>query len=112
MGILTVGVGRNLRDVGLADDEIDLMLDNDIKRVLVQLDAKLPWWRSMSPVRQSVLADMCFNMGINKLLGFVNTLRCMKAGDYIGAAAGMKNSLWYSQVKGRAVELVRLMKDG
>jgi len=112
VGIPTIGVGRNLKDVGLYEDEIDYLLNNDIRRIQVDLDRALPWWRSMDPVRQSVLADMCFNLGINRLLKFTNTLRKMKDGDYQGAADGMKDSLWYSQVKGRAVELVSMMRTG
>ena len=30
VGKTTIGVGRNLDDVGLTDDEIDYLLDNDI----------------------------------------------------------------------------------
>jgi len=55
---------------------------------------------------------MCFNMGITKLLGFKNTLRMMKAGDYDGAADGMLQSLWAKQVKGRADELAEQMRHG
>lgn len=111
-GIPTIGVGRNLRDVGLSDDEVMYLLDNDIKRVEADLDRRLPWWRLMDEVRQSVLADMCFNMGINKLLGFVNTLKMMQTGDYPGAAKGMLNSLWATQVHGRSDELARMMRTG
>lgn len=111
-GIPTIGVGRNLRDVGLSEDEIMYLLKNDINRVEADLDRRLPWWRLMDEVRQSVLADMCFNMGINKLMGFVNTLRMMQAGDYLGASKGMLNSLWAAQVHGRADELSRMMETG
>lgn len=112
VGIPTIGVGRNLKDVGLSDAEIDYLLDNDVKRVLESLDAWLPWWRSLDAVRQSVLADMCFNMGINKLIAFVNTLRCIHAGEYEKAARAMEKSLWYAQVGRRAKELVRMMETG
>ena len=43
--IETIGVGRNLRDVGLSDDEIEYLLNNDIDRVEKQLDTYFPWWR-------------------------------------------------------------------
>lgn len=112
LGIDTIGVGRNLRDVGLSDDEIMYLLDNDLKRVFADLDKRLPWWRQLDEVRQSVLADMCFNMGINKLCSFVNTLRKVQAGDYLGASLGMLDSLWAKQVKGRADELARMMRTG
>lgn len=81
------GVGRNLTDRAFSDDEIDLMLKNDIKGVEQDLDRRLPWWREMSEARQSVLANMAFNLGIDRLLGFVNTLALMKAKRYDAAAA-------------------------
>lgn len=112
VGKLTAGIGRNIDDVPFSDDEIDLMLTNDINRAIADLDRRLPWWRTLSPNRQSVLVDMCFNMGINKLLGFVNTLRKMQAGDYKGAAEGMQQSLWYAQVGNRGKALVDLMIKG
>ena len=55
MGIETVGVGRNLRDVGLSDDEILYLLNNDIDRVEKQLDNYFPWWRN----KQEKLYEEC-----------------------------------------------------
>lgn len=112
VGKLTIGVGRNLDDVGLSADESAYLLSNDIKRVYSDLDRSLPWWRSMSVNRQRVLANMCFNLGLGKLLGFKNTLAFMKAGQYEKAASGMLNSLWATQVKGRADRLAALMRQG
>jgi lysozyme len=112
LGIESIGVGRNLKDRGLSEREIDFLLENDIDDVITDLDRSLPWWRKLDPVRQSVIADMCFNLGINKLKGFVNTLRMVQYGDYVGAADGMLKSLWASQVKGRATDLARMMKTG
>ena len=110
VGKLTIGVGRNLDDVGLRDNEIDLMLENDIDAVEKDLDRALPWWRSMNDRRQLVLADMCFNLGITKLLKFENTLAAMRVGNYAKAAEGMKASLWARQVKGRADKLIKMME--
>ena len=45
MGIPTIAVGRNLRDVGLSEDEIMYLLDNDIDRVENQLDTYFSWWK-------------------------------------------------------------------
>ena len=111
-GKLTIGVGRNLDDVGISQDEAMYLLERDIDRVEEQLDARFPWWRQMTPARQAVLADMCFNLGINRLLGFVNTLQAMKDGDYAAASEGMLASLWASQVGNRAIRLARMMREG
>lgn len=111
-GKTSIGVGRNLTDRGLSEDEIQYLLCNDIKNVEQQLNAKLPWWRQMNDARQNVLANMCFNMGINTLLTFQNTLKAMEDGDYEKAAEEMLDSLWAKQVHGRAQRLAARMKSG
>ena len=112
VGKLTIGVGRNLDDRGLSNDEIDYLLKNDIRIVCEELDKRLPWWRRMSAVRQRVLANMAFNMGINVLLTFRNTLAAMQGGRYDDAAVGMLASKWAKQVGKRAIRLSEMMKKG
>jgi len=112
VGKLTIGVGRNLDDVGLFDDEIELLLINDLKRFERSLDKSLPWWRDLDEVRQRVILDMCFNMGLNGLLGFKNTLAKIKAHDWAGARRGMLQSKWAKQVGARAIRLADMMLTG
>ena len=111
-GKTTIGVGRNLDDVGITQEEAFTLLEHDIDAVESDLDRTWPWWRQMSEQRQQVLADMCFNLGLGKLKGFVNTLAFMKAGEYDKAADGMLASLWARQVGNRAVRLARMMREG
>jgi len=108
----TIGVGRNLDDVGITTDEAMYLLERDIDRVEADLDSRFTWWRQMTPARQAVLADMCFNLGIGRLLGFVNTLKLMQNGSYDDAADGMMDSLWARQVGNRAVRLTKMMREG
>jgi lysozyme len=112
VGKVTGGVGRNLTDRPFSDDEMDLMLRNDIRGVEQDLDRHLPWWREMSEARQGVLANMAFNLGIDRLKGFVNTLALMKAKRYDAAAAEMLISKWANQVGDRAVRLAATMRKG
>ncbi len=112
VGKLTIGVGRNLDDVGITDSEATLLLSNDIDKVVRGLDEIMPWWRKMNEVRQGVLANMAFNMGLHSLSSFTNTLRFMESGDYDLAARGMMNSLWAKQVGKRAERLAQEMESG
>lgn len=112
VGKLTIGVGRNLDDVGITPEESAYLLSNDINKVLRQLDEKLPWWRGLCFNRQRVLVNMSFNLGINGLLGFKNTLAAVQAGQYDKAAEGMLSSKWASQVGKRADRLAELMRNG
>jgi GH24 family phage-related lysozyme (muramidase) len=65
------------------------------------------WYKESTMVTKSVLINMAFNLGIKGLLGFRNTLNYMKEKNYKQAAANMRHSLWYKQVKKRAEELAR-----
>lgn len=111
-GKLTIGVGRNIEDIGITESEAMMMLDNDIKRCADELDLALPWWRQMTEARQRVMLDMCFNLGISRLLRFKNTIAAMQAGDYAGAATEMLDSAWAKQVGKRALTLSAMMRVG
>ncbi len=143
-GKRSIGKGRNLDDVGISAEETrllgitltscltrgitqvqsDALFANDIKRSERDLDAKLPWWRTLNGVRQRVLLNMCFNMGIGRapdakrqitgagLLGFYGTLPKIQRGDWAGAVAGMKASKWHDQVGARAIRLEAMMLTG
>jgi lysozyme len=111
-GKLTIGVGRNLQDVGISEAEAMFMLTNDIKRVYQEIMGFLPWTSQLDPIRLSVLANMCFNLGIGGLLKFMNTLELVKSGEYKQAANAMLKSKWASQVGVRAIELSKQMEIG
>ena len=110
VGKTTIGIGRNLDDVGISKDEAYLMLDNDIQRTSDSLDKNLPWWKTLDEVRQRVILNMAYNLGINSLLGFKNTLAAIQAGRYNDAADGMLASKWATQVGDRATRLAKMMR--
>lgn len=110
VGKLTIGYGRNLDDVGLRESEADQMLSNDVMGVYEQLLDALPWAAMLSAERQAVLVNMAFNLGLDGLLGFKNTLAAIRAGKYQEAASMMLESKWAQQVKGRATELASRMQ--
>ncbi len=112
VGKMTIGVGRNLDDVGISDEEADALLGHDIARCVRDLDRTLSWWRNLDPARQRVLLDMCFNLGIAGLLGFRNTLAAVQRGDWLAAKYGMLASRWAGQVGKRARRLADMMETG
>lgn len=119
-GIRTAGVGHNLQahdldwPVGtpITQEQSDLWLNSDIANAKMDLAAKLPWVMYLDPVRQGVLINMCFNIGVNALLGFHHTLTLVQSGDYSGAASAMLQSLWARQVGPRATRLANQMSTG
>jgi lysozyme len=111
-GKLTIGVGRNLDDMGISESEALTLLWNDIERCSQELDAALPWWNHLDAVRRDVLVDMCFNLGIARLLKFVKFLGALKVGDFSTAALHMVDSKWAKQVGRRAGELAAMIETG
>lgn len=111
-GKLTIGVGRNLEDRGISREESAMLLANDIANEERELVRALPWVAKLDEVRQRVLLDMSFNLGIVGLLGFKNTLATIQEGNYQRAAAMMLDSKWAGQVGARAERLARMMATG
>lgn len=112
VGKLTIGVGRNLDDVGLREGEAMFLCFCDVAAVEQALDARLPWWRSLDASRRAVLIDMGFNLGVPGLCAFTDTLAAVEAGRYGDAAQSMLRSRWAGQVGRRAATLSRMMRTG
>jgi lysozyme len=112
VGKTSIGIGRNLDDVGITPSEAEALCLNDIDRCCHDLDQFMPWWRNLDEIRQQVLAEMCFNIGVTRLLGFKKMLAALQEGDFPRAADEMRNSLWSQQVKGRAKTLANAMQAG
>ncbi|ODN41151.1 glycoside hydrolase family protein [Piscirickettsia litoralis] len=111
VGKLTIGVGRNLDDLGISDDEANYLLNNDIERVLDQCTS-LPYWLSLNDERKAVIAEMLFNLGLSGVKKFKNMSAALKENNFDKAAAEMLNSKWANQVGNRAVRLANRMKLG
>jgi len=119
-GIQTTAVGHNLQasplpagwSYPLTDVQVDQLLMADLQNVYSDLNRDLPWWTDLNDVRQRVICNMCFNLGMSKLAGFKNTLAAMRQGRWDDAAAGMLNSAWASQVGARAQRLAQMMRSG
>lgn len=115
LGYWTIGVGFLIdkRKGGkLFPEEIEFILSNRVVKIMEQLNSSLGWFQTLSPNRQAVLTDMAFNLGVQGLLKFKNTLELVRTGQYEKASKAMLQSLWAKQVKGRATELAELMKNG
>jgi len=124
-GIWTIGIGHNiqadptlmpqlaqLKDPGIDQARVDQLFAADLANAERQLTANLPWWTQLDDIRQDVLVNMTFNMGMTTLLQFKNTLASMQAGDYDAAANGMLASAWATQVGARAQRLAAQMRTG
>ena len=110
-GKLTIGVGRNLDDVGITKEESDFLLNTDIARVLDECRG-LDYWNALNPARQLVVADMVFNLGMPKFSRFLKLNAALRIPDYTLAAHEMMDSKWAVQVGRRADKLKQIMLSG
>jgi len=112
VGKLTIGIGRNLDDVGISEAEANYLLGNDVAKATSAIRQTLPWADDLNEARMGVLVNMAFNMGIAGLLKFPGMLGKLQRGLYEEAAAEMVDSAWYHQVGERAKRLVTQMQTG
>lgn len=112
-GYETIGVGRNIAEsgIGLSDDEIDYLLENDIKRCKQEL-VSLSWFSDLDPVRQDAIVNLCFNLGLTRLMGFQNAMGAMAVGDYEKAADEFLDSRWAKQVGQRSLDVAHMIRTG
>jgi len=110
-GKLTLGVGRNLDDVGITEDEAMMMLDNDIERVKGQLAKALPWLETKPQGVQRAIANMTFQMGLGGVLKFQKMLAALQARDYNAARREALDSAWAKQTPQRAGRVTDLFKE-
>jgi lysozyme len=110
-GKLTIGVGRNLDDVGISRAETLALLAADIARAEQGLDSYAPWWRSLPEPAARALINMAFNLGSGGLAGFRGMLAALRAGDYNLAAAEALDSKWRQQVGDRATRIAALFRS-
>lgn len=115
LGYWTIGIGILIdkrKGGGLRPEESEFIFNNRLRILNKQLDKRIPWIGKLDPVRRGVLVNMAFQMGVDGLLGFKNTLAMIERGHYQAAAAGMLNSKWAKQTPARANRLSVQMATG
>jgi len=111
-GYLTIGVGRNIEERGLSDDEIDYILSNDVNIATDELVENFDWYADLDPIRQRVVIDMVFNLGMPRFKQFKNMIAAIESGDWMEASNQMMDSRWAEQVGLRASRLAEMMETG
>lgn len=110
-GIPTVGVGRNLQNPGLSDDEIDYLLTNDVKKRFEALSG-YKWFMGLDEVRRAAILNMSF-MGVDKLLGFHDMIYHLSRGEWNEASMAAVDSQWAKDVgPGRSGRIAQQIQSG
>lgn len=111
IGHPTIGIGRALDVEGISPIEARFLNSNDIDSCL-QAASNFAWFGELDPVRQETILEMIFNLGIERFLGFQQTIAAIARKDFTEAASQMLSSIWAGQVGNRARELSEMMRTG
>lgn len=107
---LTIGVGRNLEDCGITEEEAMYLLKNDIKKFHEELTERFYFYQYLDGARKDAMLNMAFNMGVPRLANFVNALEFMSQRKYTEAADEFLDSRWAKQVGKRAIEVAQMIR--
>lgn len=118
-GNWTIGVGHKITpadgdtyDTPITEEQARELLETDLNIAQAGVNDNLPWTSSLSQVRQEVLVELAFWIGIVGLLAFKNMLAYLKSGDYDSAAQQLLSSKLHHEVPGRTEELEQLLRSG
>lgn len=109
---ITIGFGHNLTDLGISPEMGERLLEEDVQATLSALRLRWAPFERLDDVRQQVIANMAFNLGVSGLMLFRKMLAAAASGDYETASREMLNSQWAQQVGARARRLASAMKRG
>ena len=109
-GKITIAVGRNIQEIGLSEDEIEYLLQNDIKRCENELREIFPDFDELPENVRLVLIDMDFNLGKSRFLIFKKMIQAVKEQNWGKMIEEMKNSKWCRELKNRCNDDVELIQ--
>ncbi len=113
IGNATVGIGFNMQGEGLSLAESKAVLAIKLERLTNQLSHDLDYFNALDEVRQAVLIDMAYNMGLEGLLEFKDTLQAVKTKDWDSAVWNMHQSKWAKEIQlSRVHDLSNMMLTG
>lgn len=104
-GKLTIGIGRNLEDVGISEAEAHFLFENDVRRVeaSVQKDPDIgAIYMRLDERRQEAILNMCFQLGLSGLKAFRKMWAALAVRDYERAYTEALDSKWARQTPNRA----------
>ena len=88
---LTIGVGRNIDDNGITEDEARYLLKNDIARSRKELET-FYWWEDLDEVRKDCLINMVFCLGFPTFKKFKGLISDLEDKNYKMASANILDS--------------------
>ena len=109
---LTIGVGRNLDDVGITEGEAKFLLKNDISRGAGECMYEFDWFSGLSERRKEAIINLVFNMGLTKFKQFKKTISYIEQGLFELAGTELLDSNYARQVGNRSIRVANMLADG
>ena len=102
---------KNNTTPAMTPSEVDALFEKDFESHK-QMAIKTPGWDKANESGQAAMIDLAYNMGGSWYKSWPSTAKALESGDFNKAADGLKDSKWYTQVKGRAVKIVDMIRNG
>lgn len=99
---LSIGIGRNLDDRGITEEEAMFLFNTDIKITISDLYRVFDDFDTLPDTAQIVLLDMMFQLGLVRFCGFQKMIEQIKARNWEEAAKELMDSKYAKQVPIRA----------
>jgi lysozyme len=109
-GYWTIGYGFCLDKISFKRSWAEYILNDIVNDRYLEMLNRVPQFRLLSDARKAVLVDMSFQMGVDGVLGFHDTLKALDAKDFALAAQHMLASKWAKQTPSRAQQLAWMLE--
>jgi lysozyme len=109
--VWTIGYGTNLQTLAINEDQARDLLLTRLDEAYAAAST-YAWFGQLNPARRDTVIEMVYNLGVTRFNGFHLLQAALGAGDYVTAAAEMKDSDWHGEVGIRAVHLEQQMLTG
>jgi len=113
-GYKTIGVGHNLEARGITEHAAMMILEDDIKQTMDELDHAIgDWWRELPEAAALGLVELAFQIGAGGVSKFQNSLRLIKdKAPPETILMELMDSMWARQTPNRAEVVARRIATG
>lgn len=94
----------------MSPEVADKILDLKLKKLKAELNEVFYWIKDKPDILQDALLEMAYQLGVQKMIYFRNTLNAIEEDNYPAAILNLKNSLWHSQTPKRVDNLIEVLK--
>ena len=101
---------ENKYNIELSEEVCNLILEEKIDIILGRLQKVAPWVERSNKIVQTVIINMCYQMGVSGVMKFKKALAAMEKGNWNLAANELLDSRWAKQTPNRANELAEMTR--